>query len=174
MRKLIVAAITIVVIAVPSAAQAAPVRWSDSDVICHVTQIGNTAYGLQTALPSVYAFNMRSGIRERQKVGLQFAIDLWQPGQGWVRQYITPWYYAYAWDNFRAQAWINSADNSVLKQWEKMQWSLNLAGAWRVWVRAWYGSRLYPRFGAPTGTTNWRVPIHSGSRDGRTDLCLVP
>ena len=173
MRKLIVAAIAIVVIAVPSAAQAwvAPVRWDESDVICHVTQIGNTAYGLQTELPSVFAFDMRRGIRERQKVGLQLALHLWVPGQGWVEQYHTPWYYAYAWDNFRAQAWINSADGSVQKRWEKMQWALGLAGAWRVQVRTWFAATRYV---GTRGPTRWRVPLHSGSRDGRTDLCLVP
>ena len=172
MRNLIVGAITIVVIAVPTAAQAAaPVRWSESDVICHTTQIGNTAYGLQTELPSVYAYSMRRGVRERQRVGMQFALDLWVPDQGWREQYRTEWYYAYAWDYMRAQAWVSSTTGGVHRAWEKMQWSLGLAGAWRVYIRAWYGSS---RYGAPTGTTKWRVPLHSGSRDGRTDLCLVP
>jgi hypothetical protein len=153
-------------------ALASPIKWSEADVTCGTYRLGSFAFGLPTALPSVYAYNTTRR-RDRQRVGIQFAAKLHYPGVGWVEQWSTEWYTAWAWDNMRAQAWISDRDGSRHLAWEKMQWQFTQSGNYRILIRVWHGATKY----VTARRTPWVYPAHVGGGDenanGFPDYCFV-
>jgi hypothetical protein len=164
----VAACAAVVALAVAGPAQAAPVSWLASGVEC--SSIMGT--GLTTHLPDVYAYNTRRYVRERQKVGIQLSIDK-HTGSAWQEIGITEWYYAYAWDNFSAKAWISSAGRGTQLAHENFLWQLPGPGVYRVYIRFWHG---------PTPTmsayrSGWKIFRHHGGYDdngnGFPDYCLM-
>lgn len=161
------AACALLMLAGPTSAQAAPViNWGGTGVSCSTI----AGVGLATSLPAVRAYNT-SRFRDRQRVAIQLSIDQ-HNGAGWNEVARTAWYYAWAWDNFYAQAWVRSDGQRQLAD-QDFQWVLGGPGVYRVYIRVWHGttSRMSWR------RTGWKIPVHHGGQDdngnGIPDYCLM-